>query len=157
MKNISLKSLINESTDIRQFRNKPSDGWNETNIKLVLMRKIEGKTAVYRLETDDWFRRWEGVGKGSGIMIRNIRIASNPTKINSSWVSGPDNSVFKVVVEYLPNEFDHPDDDVKENYETAKGFIIMGNKFMSGFEMQQNISPKELEGYIKMNMKKYKP
>ena len=155
MKSIKLKSLLKEN--IRQFRNKPSDGWNDTNIKLVLMRKIEGKTAVYRLETDNWFRRWEGVGKGYGLMIRGIRIAQNPTKVSSSWLWSPNHSVFKAVVEYLPNEFDHPDDDVKSNYETTKGFIVMGNKNMSGFEMQQNVSPKELEGFIKMNINSYKP
>jgi hypothetical protein len=33
----------------------------------------------------------------------------------------------------------------------------MGNKNMSGFEMQQNVSPKELEGFIKMNINSYKP
>jgi hypothetical protein len=158
MNKIPLKSLITENVaDIRQFRNKPSDGWNDTNIKLALVRKIEGKTAVYRLETDNWFRRWEGVGKGYGLMIRSIRIAQNPTRVSSSWLWGPNNVVFKAVIEYLPSEFDSIDDDIKSNYETSKGFIIMGNKVMSGFEMQQNISPKELEGFIKMNINSYKP
>lgn len=156
MKNISLKSLINESTNIRQFRNKPNDSWNESMIKLALMRKIEGKTAVYRLETDDWFRRIEGIGKGYGLMIRNISISSTPVKLNS-WLAGSNQVVLKAVVKYLPNQFDNSDDDIPANYETAKGYIILGQKHFTGTEMMQTISPKELEGYIKMNMKKYKP
>ena len=144
-------------SDIKGFRNKPADTWNDTMIKLVLMRKIEGKTAVYRLETDNWFRRFENPGKGYGLMIRGIKIAAQPTKAPSSFAYGENQSVFKVIVQYLPNEFDNVEDDVKENYETAKGYIILGNKNFTGFEMQQVLSIKDLEGFIKANMGNYKP
>jgi hypothetical protein len=144
-------------SDIKGFRNKPADTWNDTMIKLVLMRKIEGKTAVYRLETDNWFRRFENPGKGYGLMIRGIKIAAQPTKAPSSFAYGENQSVFKVIVQYLPNEFDNVEDDVKENYETAKGYIILGNKNFTGFEMQQVLSIKDLEGFIKANMGDYKP
>jgi hypothetical protein len=158
MKSIKLKSLLTEGvSDIRQFRNKPSDSWNDTMIKLVLMRKVDGKTAVYRLETDNWFRRFENPGKGYGLMIRGIKIASQPTKAPSSFVYGENQSVFKAVIQYLPTEFDNTDDDVKGNYETVKGYIILGNKNFTGFEMQQVLSIKELEGFIKMNINSYKP
>jgi hypothetical protein len=46
---------------------------------------------------------------------------------------------------------------VKENYETAQGYIILGNKNFTGFEMQQVLSIKDLEGFIKANMGDYKP
>jgi len=158
MKSIKLKSLLTEGvSDIRQFRNKPSDSWNDTMIKLVLMRKVDGKTAVYRLETDNWFRRFENPGKGYGLMIRGIKIASQPTKAPSSFVYGENQSVFKAVIQYLPTEFDNTDDDVKGNYETVKGYIILGNKNFTGFEMQQVLSIKDLEGFIKANMGDYKP
>jgi hypothetical protein len=158
MKSIKLKSLLKEGvSDVRQFRNKPADSWNDTMIKLVLMRKIDGKTAVYRLETDNWFRRFENPGKGYGLMIRGIKIAAQPTKVPASFAHGENQSVFKAVIQYLPTEFDNTDDDVKENYETAKGYIILGNKNFTGFEMQQVLSIKELEGFVKMNVNNYKP
>jgi hypothetical protein len=144
-------------SDIKGFRNKPADTWNDTMIKLVLMRKVEGKTAVYRLETDNWFRRFENPGKGYGLMIRGIKIAAQPTKAPSSFAYGENQSVFKTIVQYLPNEFDNVEDDVKENYETAKGYIILGNKNFTGFEMQEVLSIKDLEGFIKANMGDYKP
>lgn len=153
-----LKSLIPESvSDIKQFRNKPSDGWNDTMIRLVLMRKIEGKTAVYRLETDNWFRRFEGVGKGYGIMIRGIKISQTPIKASSSWAIGDHHVVLNAVIKYLPNEFDHPDDDIEENYETVKGYIILGTKNFTGFEMMQVLKPKDIEYFIKTNISNYKP
>jgi hypothetical protein len=158
MKNIKLKSLIKESaSDIKQYRNKPSDSWNETMIKLVLMRKIEGKTAVYRLETDNWFRRFENPGKGYGIMIRDIKIAKNPTKVSASWAHGPNQVVLKAIIKYLPNSFDNVDDDVETNYEKAEGYVILGNQHFTGFEMLQTMNPKDLEYFIKMNIPNYKP
>jgi hypothetical protein len=144
-------------SDIKQFRNKPADTWNDTMIKLVLMRKVEGKTAVYRLETDNWFRRFENPGKGYGLMIRGIKIAAQPTKAPASFAYGENQSVFKAIIQYLPNEFVNVEDDVKENYETAQGYIILGNKNFTGFEMQQVLSIKDLEGFIKANMDNYKP
>jgi hypothetical protein len=154
---IKLKKLIESVADIKSFRNKENDSWNDTMIKLVLMRKIDGKTAVYRLETDNWFRRFENPGKGYGIMIRGIKIAPNPVKVSPNLVIGPNQSVLKAIITYLPNEFTSVDDDVKENYETAKGFIVLGNKNFTGFEMLQTLNPKDLELFIKSNIGNYNP
>jgi hypothetical protein len=156
--NIKLKSLMSESSaDIKQFRNKPSDGWNETMIKLVLMRKINGKTAVYRLETDNWFRRVENPGKGYGLMIRSIRIAANPAKVSASWAHGTNQVVLKTIITYLPSSFDNVDDDVESNYEKAEAYLILGQKNFTGYEMLQTMNPKDLEAFIKMNISNYKP
>jgi hypothetical protein len=153
-----LKSLIPESvSDIKQFRNKPSDSWNSSMIKLILMRKVEGKTAVYRLETDNWFRRFENPGKGYGIMIRGIKISQTPVKVTSSWAIGPHQVVLNTLIKYLPNEFDHTDDDVDSNYETVKGFIILGNAELPGFQMLQMLNPKDIELFVKTNIPNYKP
>jgi hypothetical protein len=153
-----LKSLLPESvSNIKQFRNKPSDSFNDTMIRLVLMRKIEGKTAVYRLETDNWFRRFEGIGKGYGIMIRGIKISKTPIKMSSNWAKGPHHIVLNTVIKYLPNEFDNWDDDIEENYEIAKGYIILGTKNFTGVEMLQVLNPKDIEYFIKMNIPNYKP
>ena len=154
---IKLKRLIESVADIKSFRNKETDSWNDTMIKLVLMRKIDGKTAVYRLEMDNWFRRFENPGKGYGIMIRGIKIAPNPVKVSPNLVFGPNQSVLKAIISYLPNEFTSVDDDVKENYETVKGFIVLGNKNFTGFEMLQTLDPKDLELFIKSNIENYKP
>lgn len=155
---ISLKSLISESIDIvKQFRNAPNDSWNETMIKMVLMRKISGKTAVYRLEKDNWFRRFENPGKGYGIMIRGIKISKTPIKVSSNWAVGPNQVVLNALITYLPNQFDNVDDDIPQNYVTDKGLIILGTKQMNGFEMMQVIKPKDIEDFIKVNMSSYKP
>lgn len=153
-----LKSLIPESvSDVKSFRNKESDPWNDSMIRLILMRKVEGKTAVYRLETDNWFRRFENPGKGYGIMIRGIKISQTPVRVSSSWAIGPHHVVLNAVVKYLPNQFDHPNDDVEENYETVKGFLILGTKQMTGFEMMQVLDVKDIEYFIKSNIPNYKP
>jgi hypothetical protein len=158
MGNVKLKSLLKENVaDIKQYRNKPSDAWNETLIKLTLMRKIEGKTAVYRLETDNWFRRFEGPAKGYGIMIRDIKIAKNPAKVPYSWAHGPNQVALKTIIKYLPNSFDHSDDDIPENYEKAEGFVFLGNQYLKGYNMLEELSPKDLEHFIKMNIPNYKP
>lgn len=154
---IKLKKILESVANIKDFRNSPSDSWNDTMIKLVLERKIDGKTAVYRLEKDNWFRRFENPGKGYGIMIRGIRISPNPVKVSPNMVSGNDQSVLKTIITYLPGEFDNMEDDVKGNYETAKGFIILGNKNFTGFEMLQTINPKDIEFFVKANMNNYTP
>lgn len=153
---IKLKKILESIADVKDFRNKPSDSWNETMIKLVLDRKINGKTAVYRLETDNWFRRFENPGKGYGIMIRGIRISPNPVKVSPTHVYGQYQAVLKTIITYLPSEFDHADDDIKENYETAKGFIIIGQKHFTGYEMLQTMNPKDIEFFVKTNMDNYK-
>lgn len=153
-----LKSLMPESvSDIKQYRNKESDPWNDSMIRLILMRKVEGKTAVYRLETDNWFRRFENPGKGYGVMIRGIKISQTPVKVTSSWAIGPHHVVLNAIVKYLPNEFVDMDDDVESNYETTKGFIILGTKNLPGFEMMQTLKPKDIEHFIKVNIPNYKP
>ena len=156
-KRITTEVVTESVADIKSFRNKENDSWNDTMIKLVLMRKIDGKTAVYRLEMDNWFRRFENPGKGYGIMIRGIKIAPNPVKVSPNLVFGPNQAVLKAIITYLPNEFTSVDDDVKENYETAKGFIVLGNKNFTGFEMLQTLNPKDLELFIKSNIDTYKP
>lgn len=154
---IKLKRLMESVADIKSFRNKETDSWNDTMIKLVLMRKIDGKTAVYRLETDNWFRRFENPGKGYGILIRGMRISPNPVKVSPNMVSGPNQAVLKTIVTYLPNEFDNSEDDIPANYETAKGYIILGNKNFTGFEMLQTLNPKDIEFFVKANMDNYNP
>lgn len=155
---ISLKSLISESAaDVKDFRNSPNDTYNESMIRLVLMRKIQGKTAVYRLEKDNWFRRFENPGKGYGVMIRNIKISPTPLKTTPNWVIGDHHVVLNTLITYLPNQFDNVDDDKPENYITDKGLIILGTKQMTGFEMMQVLNPKDIELFIKANIGSYKP
>jgi hypothetical protein len=154
----SVRRILKESTaSVRDFLNTPSDPPNESMIRLILERKIAGNTAVYRLENDNWFRRYEGFTRGYGLMIRNIRISPNPIKITRSWAIGDFHSVFKCIVTYLPNGFDSAEDDIPQNYETAQGLIVLGTKHFTGFEMQQVLSVKDIENFVKSNISNYVP
>ena len=72
----SIKSVLTEAS-VKDLRNMPTDPSNESMIRLILMRKVDGKTAVYRLEKDNWFRRYQNPGRGYGLMIRKTCICKN--------------------------------------------------------------------------------
>jgi hypothetical protein len=72
-------------------------------------------------------------------------------------VNGWNQVALKVIIKYLPNSFDHPDDDVPDNYEKAEGFIFLGNGNLKGFNMLSEITPKDLEYFIKTNIPNYTP
>ena len=172
MKLNELKQLINKavkseltnegvySTDftVKDLRNKPGDSYNDTTVRLILMRKVTSNTAVYRLETDNWFRRYENPGKGYGIMIRKFRVGNTPVKPTMSSIVGEHHVIFNVLVTYLPNQFVNMDNDKPENWETSKGYLILGNKNLTGFEIRANgPDPKDFEQFVKMNIPKYVP
>lgn len=142
---------LKENSNLRQYMASPSAGNNrdETFIQLVLTRKWDtSKTAWYRLETDGWFRRQWNPGKGHGIMFRGIKIKNTP-KYERTVV------LYPMTCYYLPNEFDHPTDDIKANWEHAYGYIIIGADTKPYFE--DDVSIKGLETFINNNIKKYKP
>lgn len=163
-----LKQLIKEQIDqennavfgtdnIKDLRNKPTDGTLECYIRLILMRQINNKTAFYRLQTDNWFRRFDGIGKGYGLMIRDIKINPTPVKLSPHWSHGPMNVNLRVLVKYLPLGIGDDLDDIEENYETEKGLMILGNQYLSGYQILKEISIKQIENYIKSHIKEYKP
>lgn len=167
MKQTQLRKLIRESikqvlieeslASVKDFRNMPSDPPNESMIRMILMRKVDGKTAVYRLEKDNWFRRYQTPGKGYGLMIRKFRMGKEPIRVRPNPEIGPHHSVFNALITYLPSEFDNIDDDIPANYETVKGYVFLGTKAFTGFEMQQALSPKDIEAFVKMNVPNYTP
>lgn len=167
MKQTQLRKLIRESikhvliqeslANVKDFRNMPSDPPNESMIRMILMRKVDGRTAVYRLEKDNWFRRYETPGKGHGLMIRKFRMGKNPIKVRLNPEIGSHHSVFNALITYLPTEFDNTDDDIPANYETVKGYVFLGTKAFTGVEMQQKLSPKDIEAFVKMNVPNYTP
>jgi hypothetical protein len=90
-------------------------------------------------------------------MIRKFRIGNQPISVKPNPEIGPHHSVFNALVTYLPSEFVNTDDDIPANYETAKGFVFLGTRAFSGFEMQQVLSPKDIETFVKMNISNYTP
>ena len=152
---MKLQNLIRES--VKDLMNKPSDGLKGTNLQLTLMRKIEGNTAVYRLETDGWFRRFEGLGKGYGLMIRDIKISKTRITPPNSWLFGNHHVVLKVLVKYLPNEFDNMVDDVPENYIVDKGYLAIGRPDFPGWKILDNVSISDIENFVKSRVRSYKP
>ena len=142
---------------VKDLRSKPGDPDWASLVKLVLMRKISGQTALYRLETDNWFRRYENPGKGYGIMIRKFRVGNTPIKPPSGWLFSGNQVVFNALVTYLPGEFDNINDDVPQNWETAKGYLILGNKHLTGYEINSYLSPKDFEQFVKSNIRNYNP
>jgi hypothetical protein len=156
MKLPSFSEFIGEGAapgTVEYYANDPKDSWNDTNIKLVLERKIDSNTAIYRLETDTWFRRFEGVGKGYGVMLRKFKISGSPRKIPTNWVVGPHNVVLPILVEFMPNS----DSDNPEMYEKAEGYLILGNRQNPGFEMMQILTPSDIEEYVRKNIPNYYP
>jgi len=152
----SIKSVLTEAS-VEDFRNTPSDPPNESMIRLILTRRVDGKTAVYRLEKDNWFRRYQNPGKGYGLMIRKFSIGNQPISIKPNQEIGPHHSVFNALITYLPTKFDNTDDDIPANYETVKGYVFLGTKAFTGFEMQKVLSPKDIETFVKMNISNYTP
>jgi hypothetical protein len=157
-----LRQIIREELNslrewtIRDFRNNPGDSWNDTSIKLILDRKPSSNAAVYRIENDNWFRRWEGPAKGYGLMIRKIKVSKTPIQINS-WATGPNSLVYRAMVVYLPGRFDGIDDDRPENWEKSEALIVLGNKATTGFEMFHYVKPADIENFVNSNISKYKP
>lgn len=127
---------------------KPSDPADGSDIRLTLERNLSGKTVWYRLETDEWFRRYWNPGKGYGLMLRKIKIKESPRW--NKW-----SAYFPMTCFYLPNQFDHPDDDIKANWEHAYGFIVMNKEIYEQFVIESSI--KDLESFINGNTRKYKP
>jgi len=141
---------LNENSMFKTYMNKPSDSPNESTIKMVLNRKIDGQTAWYRFETDGWFRRYYNPGKGYGLMIRDIRINNR-----SSKGSHPNSVYIKFTCKYLPNQFDDLRDDVPQNWESAQGFIVMNQQTFNLFHAEIGID--FLQKFIKNNVKNYIP
>jgi len=143
---------------VKELRSSPGDSANDTTVRLILMRKVTSNTAVYRLETDNWFRRYENPGKGYGIMIRKFKLGNTPVKSATSWAVGPHHVIYNALVTYLPNQFDNMDDDKPENWETSKGYLILGNKNLTGYDILSNgPDTKDFEQFVKMNIGSYNP
>jgi hypothetical protein len=145
---MKLTELLTENSVIRDYMSSPSDPADGNNIRLTLERKLTGNTAWYRLETDGWFRRYWSPGKGYGVMLRGIKIKESPR-----WERFQ--AFFPMTCFYLPNQFDHPEDDIKANWEHSYGFIVMDKKIYEPFMHESSI--KELESFINGNTRKYKP
>ena len=148
MKKSELRKLIREEIQklneesITKYLSKPSDPAKDIPIMMVLERTVDAKTAYYRLETDKWFRRYMSIGKGSGIMIRRF-------KVSGSGKNDGKRTQYPVLITYLPNEFDSPDDDNKSNYEKVKGFLVLKNDEFN--------NPKDVEKFVNSNIKFYLP
>jgi hypothetical protein len=138
---MKLTSLITEG-GVKSALNKPTDG-HHANIRMTLDRNFDAKNAWYRLETDGWFRRYDNPGRGFGLMIRAFKI-SGRGKVQ--WKD----TGYTILVSYLPNEFDNMDDDVPANYEKAKGFLYVDEKF-------SDLDPKDIEKFVQKRMKTYTP
>jgi hypothetical protein len=158
-KRIKMES-VPQSLNVKELRNHPSDTWNDTYIKLVLDRKVSSKAAVYRLETDNWFRRFENPGKGYGVMIRKLKISNTPIRLPNSWLVGPNQVVLRALITYWPNPGGmdwEMADDVPANWETAQGFIILGTKNFTGFEILSTLNPKQIEHFVNTQTGRYIP
>jgi len=151
---MKLKNLlpINESA-VSSLLNNPGDSSKDSNIRIVLMRKIDGNTAWYRLENDKWFRRYLD-HKGYGIMIRDFKVTSsrpNYSVLNSGVPS------YTISVKYLPNDITDPDEDNSQNWVSDKGYLFFGTTPEGGRNVSSEITPKDVESFVKSQMKNYKP
>lgn len=92
-------------------------------IKIVMDRTLGPKVRYFTLSPDMWFRSSVG-GSGErtfGLMLRKFKVSGNG-KPTDNW----NGSVkYPIQISYLPVEFDHPDDDIPTNWETAKGYLLI--------------------------------
>jgi len=155
---LTKEGVYGNDITVKELRSSPGDSANDTTVRLILMRKVTSNTAVYRLETDNWFRRYENPGKGYGIMIRKFKLGNTPVKPTMSWAVGPHHVIYNALVTYLPNQFDNMDDDKPQNWETSKGYLILGNKNLTGYDILSNgPDTKDFEQFVKMNIGSYNP
>ena len=150
-------SFLNEAAapgTVEYYENDRNDPWNLSLIKVSLTRKIEGDTAIYRIEKDGWLRRIGGIAPGHGLMVRDFKVSGGPRRVTPSWAIGLQNVVLPILVDYLPNG---EENDTKENYERAEGYLILGSAKEPGSEMIQVLNPKDIEAYIKKRIKNYVP
>jgi hypothetical protein len=123
-------------------------------IKIVLDRKFGPKLRYFTLSPDMWFRS-QVTGSGPrqfGLMIRKFKISGNGKPISSSS-SG---AQFPIIVSYLPSEFDHPDDDIQSNWETAKGFLLINGSDFST-ETPWGIGAGDVSSWINRNVGRWYP
>lgn len=156
---LPINKLKESVADIKAYRNKSGDTANDSMIRIVLMKKIEGQTAFYRLEMDNWFRRYQNPGKGAGLMIRTFRVTGN--KPNYSVVKGGGGKgipAFPISLSYLPNDKVEQGDDRPENYEETKGWLIYGTLTNPiGDQAMLEFTPKDVETFVKGNISNYQP
>lgn len=124
VENKQWKKLLSEGlmlTETVDFLNKPTDDTQLTKVQLTLERKVDGKTAWYRLETDGWFRRYMQPGKGYGILLRTFKI-TGAGKHNTS----PSLIQYPVIVTYTSLEYSGEVDwDNPKYLEKAKGTLMI--------------------------------
>jgi len=137
--------LITEATIPSQAFTSPND--RNPQIWIAIDRKNYG--GYYKLEKDGWFRLFGSRSRadGYGIMFRAFKATKSTPEYKS--YSGAKYSQYKVTFAYLPSEFDDIDDDIPKNYEKTSAYLFILDEL--------NVTPKDVENYIKSNMRKYKP
>jgi len=105
-----------------------------------------GLGGYYKLETDKWFRSWEGPSKGYGVMFRDFTVTTAKKEFHEF---GNTYDKYKITFKYLPSQFDNSDDDVPANYDKSSGWLFI--------KTELGVGPKEVEAFVKSNMKSYTP
>ena len=140
---LDLNDLINEAS-------LPSNAFSSSGDRdPMVWIKIDRGSSIggyYRLEKDKWFRSWESPSKGYGIMFREFKVTKHIGEMKK-W--GENYAQYKISFKYLPTEFDDPADDKSSNWEKTLGWLFIKDDL--------GLLAKDIEGYIKSQMKNYKP
>jgi len=120
------RSMLNEGVLVVEavdFLNKSNDDSRSNKIQITLERKIGGKTAWYRLQTDGWVRRYFDPGKGYGLLLKSFKVTGSP----KYKMSGDEHYVdYPIILTYIPNEYSGEVDwDKSEYIEKAKGILMI--------------------------------
>lgn len=89
----------------------------------IEFRKGEAINLDYTLDKDGWFRRESGVGKGYGLMIRNLKITSSKPQIRGKF------KIHKGKMTYLPSSEDIDD---PSKYKTDPVYIWVYKNYEIG-------------------------
>jgi len=148
------KKLLNEGTlltEVVDFLNKPNDSSQLNFVQIILDRKIEGKTAWYRLETDGWVRRYFEPGKGYGLLLKKFKISG----AGKEKGAGSRNNMLEYPIQlvYAQNQYSGEEDWYKPEYEEkAKGLLMI-------WMDRTKATGKDVEKFINMNISRgtYQP
>jgi hypothetical protein len=160
-----MKTILDMYNDGSAYFRKMSDlatqkmGWGgdvENRVMIMFRDKgtpskqyINGGSYYWNAEGDGWFRQVEGIGKGYGLIFKNLKITSkSPLTWDGKKKYDPtgNTNIFKATFEYVPDEYTG-DADWKTRYEKANIWLSVPEDF----------DPQQAVKHVMKDQKKWVP
>ena len=106
-------------------------------------------TYILNAKNDTWFRRTEGIGKGYGLLLRDLKVGNKSVSKTDTF------NIYRARITYWPEGYSgkfggddwHEEDDKPANWEKADGLLWIIS----------TVDKDEVMGYINKNMSKWRP